>query len=149
MQAGYLVIQLSNCFWSWRLLTQWSPSWKATRCTCKVLGPGKSSCIWTSWQEESLAIDLSGGDLEEPHCEELTPQKKERSRNEILMWEQWGIFWIGEEVTSGPTLLISIKLSVNSDHSHFPLGHLHLMTEIIIYFREMLFQAAQNIDISL
>ena len=98
MQVGYLVIQLSNCFWSWRLLTQWSASWKATQCTCKVLGPGKSSCIWLADREESLAIDLSGGDLEEPHCEELTHRE-----GKIKEWNldvrtmgilNWGGVWL-------------------------------------------------------
>lgn len=149
MQAGYLVTQLSNCFWSWRLLTQWSPSWKATQCTCKVLGPGKSSCIWLADREESLAIDLSGGDLEEPHCEELT-HKEGKIKEWNLDVRTMGHFELGRSVTSGPTLLISIKLSVNSDHSHFPFWATCIWWQKLSYtFREMLFQAAQNIDISL
>ena len=101
MHAGYLVIQVSTCFWCWRLLTQWSPSWEATRCTCKVSGPGKPSCIWLADREESLAI--SGGDLEKPHCEELT-----HNEGKVKEWNfgvrTWGILnWGGVWLLAQPS----------------------------------------------
>lgn len=78
MQAGYLVTQLSNCFWSWRLLTQWSPSWESytADAPARVWDQVSPAASWLADREESLAIDLSGGDLEEPHCEELTHKKE-------------------------------------------------------------------------
>ena len=56
-----------------------------------------------------------------------------------------GHFELGRSVTSGPTLMISIKLSVNSDHNHFPfLGYLHLMTEITIDFERDAFPSCSK-----
>ena len=81
-----------------------------------VSGPGASSRVWMA----------DGGSHQQPIFWRLSeslivrssPTKKEKLRNEILVWIQRGNFEF-TSVASGSTLLAAIKLSVNSDQNHF------------------------------